>query len=122
MRISDWSSDVCSSDLAQSRTSIRFRHLLACRRKGQRRRTSGHPAHRKPVRRIHDRTAWKYPQQRTVRHKRPWPVPDRWSRRRSEEHTSELQSLMRTSYAASCLKKTDTSKRLSDETKIINHI
>src|SRR3546814_12949448 len=26
-------------------------------------------------------------------------------RRRSEEHTSELQSLMRTSYAVSCLKK-----------------
>src|SRR3546814_8763738 len=29
--------------------------------------------------------------------------PARWSR--SEEHTSELQSLMRTSYAAFCLKK-----------------
>src|SRR3546814_3101986 len=33
--------------------------------------------------------------------------PDRW---RSEEHTSELQSLMRISYAVFCLtKKTDTS-------------
>src|SRR3546814_10646655 len=29
--------------------------------------------------------------------------------RRSEEHTSELQSLMRTSYAALCLKKKNTS-------------
>src|SRR3546814_3268678 len=28
-----------------------------------------------------------------------------WSTRRSEEHTSELQSLMRTSYAVFCLKK-----------------
>src|SRR3546814_1611979 len=28
-----------------------------------------------------------------------------WSDRRSEEHTSELQSLMRTSYAVFCLKK-----------------
>src|SRR3546814_5738871 len=28
-------------------------------------------------------------------------------RRRSEEHTSELQSLMRTSYAVFCLKKTN---------------
>src|SRR3546814_5151033 len=30
--------------------------------------------------------------------------------RRSEEHTSELQSLMRISYAVFCLKKTNTSK------------
>src|SRR3546814_3573350 len=29
----------------------------------------------------------------------------RWKFRRSEEHTSELQSLMRTSYAVFCLKK-----------------
>src|SRR3546814_1559465 len=28
-----------------------------------------------------------------------------WGRRRSEEHTSELQSLMRSSYAVFCLKK-----------------
>src|SRR3546814_9756435 len=31
---------------------------------------------------------------------------DYMSRRRSEEHTSELQSLMRNSYAVFCLKKT----------------
>src|SRR3546814_7557668 len=31
-----------------------------------------------------------------------------WARRRSEEHTSELQSLMRTSYAVFCLKKKKT--------------
>src|SRR3546814_2174170 len=30
---------------------------------------------------------------------------------RSEEHTSELQSLMRMSYAVSCLKKTNTNYR-----------
>src|SRR3546814_4962372 len=30
---------------------------------------------------------------------------------RSEEHTSELQSLMRTSYAVSCLKKTSTRQK-----------
>src|SRR3546814_5603355 len=34
------------------------------------------------------------------------PVKDR-----SEEHTSELQSLMRTSYAVFCLKKKNTSKK-----------
>src|SRR3546814_3409200 len=32
-------------------------------------------------------------------------VPDRITVHRSEEHTSELQSLMRTSYAVFCLKK-----------------
>src|SRR3546814_10274648 len=31
-------------------------------------------------------------------------------RRRSEEHTSELQSLMRTSYAVFCLKQTNNQK------------
>src|SRR3546814_2724948 len=32
-------------------------------------------------------------------------APERRGRRRSEEHTSELQSLMRISYAVFCLKK-----------------
>src|SRR3546814_10501572 len=34
--------------------------------------------------------------------------PDSWGFPRSEEHTSELQSLMRISYAVFCLKKTNT--------------
>src|SRR3546814_6247057 len=34
-----------------------------------------------------------------------WSVPDSLDGRRSEEHTSELQSLMRISYAVFCLKK-----------------
>src|SRR3546814_4497708 len=34
---------------------------------------------------------------------------------RSEEHTSELQSLMRTSYAVFCLKKKNQAPRLQDE-------
>src|SRR3546814_6090060 len=36
---------------------------------------------------------------------RPWTVEARCPARRSEEHTSELQSLMRISYAVFCLKK-----------------
>src|SRR3546814_8108939 len=35
----------------------------------------------------------------------PTPLYTWWSYRRSEEHTSELQSLMRISYAVFCLKK-----------------
>src|SRR3546814_3174240 len=36
--------------------------------------------------------------------------------RRSEEHTSELQSLMRISYAVFCLKKKTTNKTITHET------
>src|SRR3546814_4609988 len=40
------------------------------------------------------------------RHARPaWNLAYRGGQRRSEEHTSELQSLMRISYAVFCLKK-----------------
>src|SRR3546814_2953495 len=47
---------------------------------------------------------------RTMRRERPVTsatisVPKRWTIWRSEEHTSELQSLMRISYAVFCLKK-----------------
>src|SRR3546814_2298105 len=44
----------------------------------------------------------------------------RWrgSRRRSEEHTSELQSLMRISYAVFCLKK----KKKTKKTQLIENI
>src|SRR3546814_6547696 len=48
------------------------------------------------------------------------PAPSRWvSRLRSEEHTSELQSLMRISYAVFCLNKTKTIKQ--HQTNIPNH-
>src|SRR3546814_1365580 len=39
---------------------------------------------------------------------------------RSEEHTSELQSLMRISYAVFCLKKKRTSRQINVDMKIIN--
>src|SRR3546814_1082951 len=44
---------------------------------------------------------------RHVRRGRPYPrtACSRWRNARSEEHTSELQSLMRISYAVFCLKK-----------------
>src|SRR3546814_8232959 len=41
-------------------------------------------------------------------------------RRRSEEHTSELQSLMRTSYAVFCLKKKTLQKVMSNMKIIYN--
>src|SRR3546814_7871953 len=39
---------------------------------------------------------------------------------RSEEHTSELQSLMRISYAVFCLKKKTTTKNITTKNSIIN--
>src|SRR3546814_4961326 len=94
MRISDWSSDVCSSDLIPRRA----------RRAG-----AGDPRVRAAARldelgRAADRGAG-------VRARRAF-----IAQRRSEEHTSELQSLMRISYAVFCLKK----KKLHIGTKSTN--
>src|SRR3546814_987888 len=41
---------------------------------------------------------------------------------RSEEHTSELQSLMRISYAVFCLQKTPRENRCSKTDRNINHM
>src|SRR3546814_9858181 len=41
------------------------------------------------------------------------PMRDVWKRLRSEEHKSELQSLMRTSYAVFCLKKKQRQKTVN---------
>src|SRR3546814_10078274 len=92
MRISDWSSDVCSSDL------------------GIRNERTGRE-HTRRQRRQFGNALGKFLQPlmfayRTVHARAP-----RTSLRigdmqhRSEEHTSELQSLMRISYAVFCLKK-----------------
>src|SRR3546814_8213505 len=50
---------------------------------------------------------------------RYWPNPDARSNAKSEEHTSELQSLMRISYAVLCLKKkkkTNTKTKINEDT------
>src|SRR3546814_6196613 len=88
VRMSDWSSDVCSSDLRRSdraarRWRRRFRHRV---RNDASPRARFRAAHSSPV--------------------RPAPLRIRtFEALRSEEHTSELQSLMRISYAVFCLKK-----------------
>src|SRR3546814_8219852 len=54
-----------------------------------------------------------------------WPCAlagGRRERRRSEEHTSELQSLMRISYAVFCLKKKKKKKKRTQEIDIAKHI
>src|SRR3546814_2107088 len=98
MRISDWSSDVCSSDL-------RGRRPLPLRP-----RAAGADPHPGPCPRhagLPGRPPGLAPPRRYVLHRDSGDpaVPDRPARDRSEEHTSELQSLMRISYAVFCLKK-----------------
>src|SRR3546814_4509270 len=97
MRISDWSSDVCSSDLQLH--SLLSRHRKARPVKPCRVRTisSSQHAERK-----------NQPSQFLFQSR---PFPARACARRSEEHTSELQSLMRISYAVFCLKKNTTTTK-----------
>src|SRR3546814_10874126 len=104
MRISDWSSDVCSSDLPCCR--CRGGPVPGDRRTGQRPvlpRETGqlhHPL--RPRRRVGYHRA--PPAGLLFQEVRPG-TGHRVQAGRSEEHTSELQSLMRISYAVFCLKK-----------------
>src|SRR3546814_8789072 len=94
MRISDWSSDVCSSDLGWRRTGRRRRRCAAGRAADWRDDARGcvaAPADRAPP--------------RCCRCDTSVAAASRDGCGRSEEHTSELQSLMRISYAVFCLKK-----------------
>src|SRR3546814_4344509 len=55
---------------------------------------------------------WRYSAAPASDARHAWPIQDRGRgrSRRSEEHTSELQSLMRISYAVFCLKKKNKQK------------
>src|SRR3546814_7537179 len=103
MRISDWSSDVCSSDLQCAR---RRRPLQV----GRRRAAQGDPdpglgQAGGPRARPEDARARGPRQARRIARGARELHQLRTGGTRSEEHTSELQSLMRISYAVFCLKK-----------------
>src|SRR3546814_1123781 len=98
MRISDWSSDVCSSDLCAT-----LRGQSEC----------GHQSNDKqhadycPIQ-AYNHLDHNFPFAGKHIHQDAFPqlaANDRITRQRSEEHTSELQSLMRISYAVFCVKK-----------------
>src|SRR3546814_3126519 len=108
MRISDWSSDVCSSDLLaeRPREPAIARYLSAveaCRKAHGHDAYPGSPWLLAHALRDHDRIACCELQPVEAAALRANFAGDR--RIRSEEHTSELQSLMRISYAVFCLKK-----------------
>src|SRR3546814_3836266 len=114
MRISDWSSDVCSSDLRQ-----RMRLDLNAAREGLRTRAANDYNRTWNISLLNlmqragvlevlsvntergDETSWE------VEIRDPAILSERDIGVRSEEHTSELQSLMRISYAVFCWKKTN---------------
>src|SRR3546814_6805124 len=85
MRISDWSSDVCSSDLPELTDSVESSTGAPSEITIRILRSSGRASRRLCA---HSSAS-----------------PSIFSLSRSEEHTSELQSLMRISYAVLCLKK-----------------
>src|SRR3546814_4689213 len=85
MRISDWSSDVCSSDLGTAWSGSQG--LAAVLRQEAPHRTGDAGRSHRRLMRLDCIGGG-------------WPTSAR-----SEEHTSELQSLMRISYAVFCLKK-----------------
>src|SRR3546814_3551599 len=111
MRISDWSSDVCSSDLATSmRASRNGRCALAscdalssrstyCAIQLLRNSSTLDLEAKLPILSHHRLQVVRHP-----RHREDVLQLRRQARVRSEEHTSELQSLMRISYAVFCLK------------------
>src|SRR3546814_5008313 len=96
MRISDWSSDVCSSDLA-GQTVVEEVQVFAG---NQIQALDMYNTFWDPT--VHPVNLHKDGEfaARISRRSTYW-----LQQRRSEEHTSELQSLMRISYAVFCLKK-----------------
>src|SRR3546814_8051317 len=114
MRISDWSSDVCSSDLRSKRRSARFCTVPSARAQVRSARltslivkvstfslaSAAMPSRAKGKSQGVRMQLWAY-----------WmSMLSTLGRLRSEEHTSELQSLMRISSAVFCLLKNKSSE------------
>src|SRR3546814_8611816 len=112
MRISDWSSDVCSSDLgrtARPRRADRDRCVVAPAGEDDGAFEAADPARQGLLDHLRSPGAGAEAAAGAVRAQR---LRDGLGQRlpRSEEHTSELQSLMRISYAVFCLKKNNNKK------------
>src|SRR3546814_7865050 len=131
MRISDWSSDVCSSDLREKALEKVDRLVSLAHKYGMHASLNLHRApgycinagFREPYYLWTDQEALEafcFHWEMWARRYRNIPKEkisfDLVNEPRSEEHTSELQSLMRISYAVFCLKKKNN-KKSTQETK-----
>src|SRR3546814_4529403 len=113
MRISDWSSDVCSADLAGDHSDWRPDRgddpdpprFAGDRKGGARCNRRQAPQARRTSRAERTRAG--------VKEKIMTEAIKLLRIYRSEEHTSELQSLMRISYAVFCLKKKTTTHNMT---------
>src|SRR3546814_9669485 len=112
MRISDWSSDVCSSDLAAGGKAETITADVVLVSIGRKPNTDGLALEKAGL-------STNKRGQIEIDHDFATAIPGIWAigdvvpgpmlaHKRSEEHTSELQSLMRISYAVFCLKKKKT--------------
>src|SRR3546814_1435296 len=124
MRISDWSSDVCSSDLLTAYLGppggyvVEFTNGLTVYLSGD----TGHTAEQDSVVRR------RFGAELVVMNiggifstgptEAAFVINELVKPARSEEHTSELQSLMRISYAVFCLKKKTTKKEPQRHSKL----
>src|SRR3546814_5543603 len=107
MRISDWSSDVCSSDLVPQKMrgrgygrALLDKVIVECRRRNVRRIYLEVRSDNENAVMLYESAGFRPVGRRCGYYRGKDAVL-----RRSEEHTSELQSLMRISYAVFCLKK-----------------
>src|SRR3546814_4949546 len=111
MRISDWSSDVCSSDLVFGNRDLELciDVVRACRADVTGEATLQQHATRAHADR-HHHAGRKLVAGPLAGHAHRQRELEEVRMQRSEEHTSELQSLMRISYAVFCLKKKKRNK------------
>src|SRR3546814_2423290 len=124
MRISVWSADVCSCDLPENQLSYAF-PLLRSAEKVRNDWKNFFVDRRPAIAATADDEILRYVRRDNYRDargrieltQRLQRVPTRWDvtgngKWRSEEHTSELQSLMRISYAVFCFNKKNTTQVL----------
>src|SRR3546814_8905300 len=120
MRISDWSSDVCSSDLEKIADAARDKRIEGV---ADIRDESNREGVRAVIELKRDATAevvlnqlWRHTPAQSSFPANMLAIRGGRPEMRSEEHTSELQSIMRISYAVFCLYKKTQAHALRNKT------
>src|SRR3546814_3674098 len=117
MRISDWSSDVCSSDLKAERTAKAEADRKAAAKKAAEEKVAADK--KAAAEKIAAAKKAAEAKKAKAEPARFWVQVAGGANERSEEHTSELQSLMRISYAVFCLQKKKKQKKRNNKHNLI---